>query len=625
MSTDQETDFLSNRSRYGIEKLREGNYHEWVWNIQSLLEEAKIWHYVTGAIPRPAEDGKSPVEDVLKWKELDAKARRTIGFCVSGPLQLPVRLATSAKEAWDELAAIHAPQDRQTQLHLTRELHMCKMLASTSLKDHEATFSSIIESLAATGKIMDKMDAITMYLLSLSEEYSSFAREVNTVITENTTFSQVKGLVRVEQQRLQNLKPDQSASTSDGSVKAHYANGKRFFKGKSNNNGQNNNVPNRSNHGSDNRSDNGSDNGSNNGAKKGNCHHCGSSGHYDGPNNGNNNAYKKGNCNYCGIPGHYEYECRKKVNDQQYKSNANIASNRTYGGLAYVLQAVGDNKVIKDSSIHHEFTQEHKSLVGSINSGLPAVGEGPNQSVSLDCHEFTQKHKSLVGGINSGLPAVGEGRIFDIDDNTVKKDSDKEMEETSPSEVLGPGTQEPTLVAASIAIVELHPALAPAAPAPVPPVEPPAPAPAAPPPAPAPQTQVPPVLGLPASTLIAFVPAALAPIPPALSVPEPPSAPPAAAANTLPPAAPPELPQVEPVVPPPPPLPAEPIVTRSGQIVRPGSKHQGYNVLQGRNPKNLDQLRSVEAYQYPSSFHQEYGYRGNSFCAISPDQLDDGG
>jgi hypothetical protein len=109
-----------------------------------------------------------------------------------------ISISNVGEEAWDELAAIHAPQDRQTQLHLICELHTCKMLASTSLKDHEATFSSIVESLAATGKTMDKMDIITMYLLSLLEQYSSFPREVNTVIKLDTTFSQVRGLVRVQ-------------------------------------------------------------------------------------------------------------------------------------------------------------------------------------------------------------------------------------------------------------------------------------------------------------------------------------------------------------------------------------------------------------------------------------------
>jgi hypothetical protein len=70
----------------------------------------------------------SRCESVLRWKELDAKAHRMIGFNVSGPLQLPVRESITVKQTWDELAAIHMPQDHQIQLHLTHELYMCKIL-----------------------------------------------------------------------------------------------------------------------------------------------------------------------------------------------------------------------------------------------------------------------------------------------------------------------------------------------------------------------------------------------------------------------------------------------------------------------------------------------------------------
>jgi hypothetical protein len=81
---------------------------------------------------------------------------------------------------------------------LIHELYIYKILTLISLKDHEVTFSSIIESLAVTGKIMDKIDIIIIYLLNLSEEYSSFTQEINIVISENITFSQVKGLVYME-------------------------------------------------------------------------------------------------------------------------------------------------------------------------------------------------------------------------------------------------------------------------------------------------------------------------------------------------------------------------------------------------------------------------------------------
>jgi hypothetical protein len=140
----------AHRSRYGIDKLKEGNYPVWKWNCQALLEENEVWELVTGQSTRPIHvkvDDEEPIrDDVKEWETLDRKARRIIGFTVDDELQGPVREARSAKEAWDELETLHAPNDRQRQFALTRQLFACKMSSSTPLKDHEREFSSIVEA-----------------------------------------------------------------------------------------------------------------------------------------------------------------------------------------------------------------------------------------------------------------------------------------------------------------------------------------------------------------------------------------------------------------------------------------------------------------------------------------------
>jgi hypothetical protein len=76
ISMDQEIIDYSFRSRYDLEKLREGNYHEWIWNIQSLLEEIKLWLHIIDDISilndknsSMEDDEKSLKKDILKWKE----------------------------------------------------------------------------------------------------------------------------------------------------------------------------------------------------------------------------------------------------------------------------------------------------------------------------------------------------------------------------------------------------------------------------------------------------------------------------------------------------------------------------------------------------------------------------
>jgi gag-polypeptide of LTR copia-type len=175
------------RSRYGIDKLREGNYPDWKWDCQLLLKEYKVWDVVTGQIKRPVKEEGQPeplMENVLAWEEKDEKALAIIGFSVIDEPQRPVRQAKSAKEAWDELEKVHAPNekawdefeklhtpnDRQRQFArqfaLSRQLHSCKMSSNTALKDHEREFSNIIEALRAAGEAMDPMEVITRYLLS---------------------------------------------------------------------------------------------------------------------------------------------------------------------------------------------------------------------------------------------------------------------------------------------------------------------------------------------------------------------------------------------------------------------------------------------------------------------------
>jgi gag-polypeptide of LTR copia-type len=218
------------RSRYGIDKLREGNYPVWKWNCQALLEEHEVWDVVTAQVKRPVkEDGQEPlVEDVLAWEKSDRKARRIIGFTVIDELQGPVREAESAKEAWDELEKLHAPNDRQRQFALARQLHSCKMSSIMVLKDHEREFSNIIEALRATGKAMDPMDVITQYLLSLSEEYEAFVQALSLKLEDTWTFNSVKGMVRVEAQRRANAVTDVVLNKPDPqAVKANFAKGKK--------------------------------------------------------------------------------------------------------------------------------------------------------------------------------------------------------------------------------------------------------------------------------------------------------------------------------------------------------------------------------------------------------------
>src|SRR5438045_9282134 len=51
------------RSRFGIEKLQDGNYHTWSFQCQMLLAEKKVWDIVCGKSLPPTKPSPLSAED----------------------------------------------------------------------------------------------------------------------------------------------------------------------------------------------------------------------------------------------------------------------------------------------------------------------------------------------------------------------------------------------------------------------------------------------------------------------------------------------------------------------------------------------------------------------------------
>ena len=107
------------RSRYGIDKLEDGNYQSWAWNCKLLLQEREVWTTVDGTNPQPKPTTKpdgSVVEprasDVQAWDKKNQEALRIISFTVIERLQGPIRMGTTVKGAWHELQNVHASMDK---------------------------------------------------------------------------------------------------------------------------------------------------------------------------------------------------------------------------------------------------------------------------------------------------------------------------------------------------------------------------------------------------------------------------------------------------------------------------------------------------------------------------------
>ena len=215
------------RSRFGIEKLQDGNYHTWSFQCQMLLAEKKVWDIVCGkSLPPtkpspPADDqGMTAAEqrkaesDYRKqindwnaennaWYERNDEALRIITFTVTDSLLAPIRYANGdARAAWLELEKVHAPKDKQRKYSLLKCLYRLEMKSGITLSEHERTFDELVQSLAQIGKIIDTDELIVLYAASLPNEIFGNWVQSQMAFIDNLSISDFKGRVREEARRL---------------------------------------------------------------------------------------------------------------------------------------------------------------------------------------------------------------------------------------------------------------------------------------------------------------------------------------------------------------------------------------------------------------------------------------
>ena len=192
----------SNRSRYGIDKLTDDHYYSWAWNCKLLLQEREVWFVVNGTLKKPGE--KASMDVVAAWKKQNQEALRIISFTVIERLQSPIRMGTTANEAWEELEKVHASKDKQRKFGLLKQLYRLDMAPGSSLVEHERTFDGLVEGLAAMGRVIEPEDLVVIYSNSLPAKYNTWLQGQSSTLDE-VTMSEFKGRVREETRRMINL------------------------------------------------------------------------------------------------------------------------------------------------------------------------------------------------------------------------------------------------------------------------------------------------------------------------------------------------------------------------------------------------------------------------------------
>ena len=130
---------LSNRSPHGFEKLNDGNYATWAFDVKYQFLKEKLWGLVSGTEVAPAPpvpavgesegDGTRVSSDTTaqatyqivlsEWNDKVNAAYLIFVTTILGRLQAPIRQATSPADAWNRLRDLYAPTGLQRRFALS--------------------------------------------------------------------------------------------------------------------------------------------------------------------------------------------------------------------------------------------------------------------------------------------------------------------------------------------------------------------------------------------------------------------------------------------------------------------------------------------------------------------------
>jgi len=371
----------SYRTPYGFEKLNDGNYATWAFDVKYQFLKEKLWGLVSGTEVAPTPPAQSGVDEtstsnvtaqtayqaaLTEWTDKANAAYLIFVTTILGRLQGPVRQATSPADAWNRLRDLYAPSGLQRRFALSRQLYSLHKEPSTSMQQHEMTYDAIVEDLARAGKILTPEDLAITYLNTLPGTYSSLIQSMEPVLATLTS-QNIKAKVREEEQRVKNVENGGSSDHTSTQSITVAANNAQQWQGQ-----PSSSSPKQARQ-----------------KKKGKCHHCGKT-------------------------GHWKNECRTRIAEEKNSGNGNSAGNGdgSTGGTAIYSAALA---IVANTAI------AQKLLDGSSAETLWIFDSGANRQMFPSKKEFLEytpmvnSPDNVVGIGSNTLKVVGVGtvRIYD--------------------------------------------------------------------------------------------------------------------------------------------------------------------------------------------------------------------
>ena len=186
-------------SGFKVDKLTGNNYHTWKFQMKMCLIGKDLWGIVTG--DETLNPGASNQEQ-QKFRRRENLALASICLSISSDIQIYVRSAGNAKEAWTSLEQHFERKSLAHKIFYRRKLYAAKMEKGNSMINHVNYVKTLSEHLDAVGDPIQEKDLVIILISSLPEEYNHLITALETIAEERLSWDYVRDRVIYEYEKL---------------------------------------------------------------------------------------------------------------------------------------------------------------------------------------------------------------------------------------------------------------------------------------------------------------------------------------------------------------------------------------------------------------------------------------
>ena len=174
---------------FKVEKLTSETYHSWKFNMKMYLIGKDLWEIVCGN--ETLEDNTSPA-DQRKFQKRENLALASICLSISTSLQIYVRSAKTAQEAWENLEKHFQRKTLSKKIFYRRKLYSARMEKGSDMTKHINYVKTLAEHLEAIEDPVQEKDLVIILISSLPEEYNYLITALETIAEDNLTWDYVR-------------------------------------------------------------------------------------------------------------------------------------------------------------------------------------------------------------------------------------------------------------------------------------------------------------------------------------------------------------------------------------------------------------------------------------------------